>query len=105
MQWSNRTSAFETAPTVAFETVVNGLPGGPEVIQKTVDKLSTIITECNEKYGPNPDGNPVINVPIPAIPLAFKGTVNRGPLMARNSKEYEELSKFYGEDNVVLVEN
>jgi hypothetical protein len=101
----NRTSAFETVPTVAFETVVNGLPGGPEVIQKTADKLSTIITECNEKYGPNPDGNPVINVPIPAIPLAFKGTVNRGPLMARNSKEYEELSKFYGEDNVVLVEN
>ncbi len=101
----NRTSAFETAPTRVFETVVIGLPGGPEVIEKTADKLYTIITECNEKYGPNPDGNPVINAPINAIPLAFKGTVNRGPLMARNSKEYEELSKFYGEDNVVLVEN
>lgn len=101
----NRTSAFETAPTVAFETVVNGLPGGPEVIQKTADELSTIITECNEKYGTKPDGNPVINAPIPAIPLAFKGTVNRGPLMARNAKEYEELVKNYGEDNVVLVEN
>jgi hypothetical protein len=67
--------------------------------------MTETIDFCNSKYGTKPDGGNVINIQNNQIPLAFKGTVNRGPLMARNPKEYNKLVKFYGEDNVVLVKN
>ncbi len=99
------TASFIDAPTTTFATIVDNLPGGTYVIQNTAIEINKMIVFCNQKYGAKPNGKPVIDVPYHKIPLAFKGTVNKGPLMARNSKEYEELVKNYGEDNVVLVEN
>ena len=98
-------TSFIDAPTTTFTTIVSALPGGDAVIEEVDDAMTETIDFCNSKYGTKPDGGNVINIQNKQIPLAFKGTVNRGPLMARNPKEYEELTKFYGEDNVVLVEN
>ena len=98
-------TSFVHGPATTFTTIVTALPGGDAVIEETDVQMTETIDFCNSKYGTKPNGGNVINIQNNQIPLAFKGTVNRGPLMARNPKEYEELTKFYGEDNVVLVEN
>ena len=98
-------TSFIDAPNTTFTRIVSALPGGDAVIEEVDDEMTETIDFCNSKYGTKPDGGNVINIQNNQIPLAFKGTVNRGPLMARNPKEYNKLVKFYGEDNVVLVKN
>jgi hypothetical protein len=98
-------TSFIDGPATTFTRIVSALPGGDAVIEETAVQMTETIDFCNSKYGTKPDGGNVINIQNNQIPLAFKGTVNRGPLMARNPKEYNKLVKFYGEDNVVLVKN